>query len=89
MTTIKMTSGEFTFLARLEEEKTPESSRWLLEQLPLTVTMIQGHGAAEPSLLTSTASAEALSSNTPQAIRFRAKFSCIREMKWEAQGNIS
>ncbi|PKG25347.1 DUF3830 family protein [Niallia nealsonii] len=42
MTLLKMTSGNFEFIVRTEEGNTPESCKWLLEQLPLTVQMIQG-----------------------------------------------
>lgn len=41
MTKIKMTSGSFEWIARLEEETAPASSRWLLERLPLSIEMIQ------------------------------------------------
>ncbi|MEY8338851.1 DUF3830 family protein [Lachnospiraceae bacterium 62-35] len=41
MKMVKMTSGRFTFTARLEEEKSPETCKWLLKQLPWDVGMIQ------------------------------------------------
>ena len=40
MKKIKITSGEFTFIARLEEEESPESCKWLLSMLPWTDSMI-------------------------------------------------
>ena len=40
MKKIKITSGAYTFIARLEEEKSPESCRWLLSMLPWTDSMI-------------------------------------------------
>ncbi len=36
---VKMTSADFEFVARLEEEKSPETCKWLLEQLPWKVDM--------------------------------------------------
>lgn len=41
MKKIKITSGRYTFIAKLEEEKTPESCRWLLNKLPYKAVMIQ------------------------------------------------
>ncbi|MEY8337565.1 DUF3830 family protein [Lachnospiraceae bacterium 62-35] len=40
MKKIKITSGEFEFIARLEEEKSPETSKWLLSMLPWTDSMV-------------------------------------------------
>lgn len=40
MKKIKITSGEFCFIARLEEEKSPETCKWLLSMLPWTDSMI-------------------------------------------------
>lgn len=40
MKKIKLTSNKFTFIARLEEEKNPETCKWLLGKLPWTVEMI-------------------------------------------------
>ncbi len=37
---IKITSGEYEFIARLEEEKSPESCKWLLSMLPWTDSMV-------------------------------------------------
>ena len=37
---IKITSGKYEFIARLEEEKSPESCKWLLSMLPWTDQMI-------------------------------------------------
>ncbi|MBY7144205.1 DUF3830 family protein [Virgibacillus sp. NKC19-3] len=41
MTHIKMKSGDFTFTARLDEEGTPETSKWFLKQLPFKISVIQ------------------------------------------------
>ena len=40
MKKIKLTSGDFTFLAQLEEGKSPETAKWLLKQLPWHIEMI-------------------------------------------------
>lgn len=37
---IKMTSNKFTFIARLEEEKSPKTCEWFLSMLPYTDRMI-------------------------------------------------
>lgn len=36
-----MTSGDFIFIARMEEKKAPETCKWFLEQLPFEAPMIQ------------------------------------------------
>ncbi|TWH58120.1 uncharacterized protein DUF3830 [Desulfitobacterium sp. LBE] len=40
MTRIKITSGEFSFVGRLEEEKSPKTCEWFLNLLPYKETMI-------------------------------------------------
>ncbi len=40
MKKIKLTSGGFTFVARLEEGKSPKTCEWLLKRLPWTIEMI-------------------------------------------------
>ncbi|MCL2547848.1 MAG: DUF3830 family protein [Symbiobacteriaceae bacterium] len=39
MKRVKLTSGEYSFIARLEEEKSPETCAWLLAKLPWEVAM--------------------------------------------------
>lgn len=41
MTTIKITSAGFTFTAKLEQEKAPETCAWFMERLPMKLEMIQ------------------------------------------------
>ena len=41
MKKVKMTSGKFTFIARLQEEKSPVTCKWLLDRLPWDAKMIQ------------------------------------------------
>jgi len=41
MTLIKLTSGSFTFTAKLEEDKAPETCAWFLNRLPMKLEMIQ------------------------------------------------
>ena len=38
---IKLTSNEFTFIARLEEEKSPQTCKWFLNLFPFTGEMMQ------------------------------------------------
>jgi hypothetical protein len=38
---IKMASSKFTFIARLEEKKSPQTCKWFLNLLPFTGDMIQ------------------------------------------------
>ena len=40
MKKIKLTSGKYTFIARLEETKSPETCKWLLSKLPWDIEMI-------------------------------------------------
>lgn len=40
MKKVKITSKEFTFIARLEEEKSPKTCEWLLKLLPWKADMI-------------------------------------------------
>ena len=40
MKKVKLTSGDFTFIARLEEEKSPETCKWLLSKLPWKIDMV-------------------------------------------------
>jgi hypothetical protein len=42
MTKIKITSGDYTFIGRLEEEKAPKTCEWFLNKLPYSATFIQG-----------------------------------------------
>jgi len=39
MKLIQLTSGKFQFLAKLEEERSPQTCKWLVDQLPWEVEM--------------------------------------------------
>lgn len=39
MKKVRLTSAGFTFIARLEEEKSPETCKWLLNLMPWTIDM--------------------------------------------------
>ena len=42
MKRIKITSGQYTYLARLEEETTPQTCAWFLKKLPFKTHISQG-----------------------------------------------
>lgn len=42
MTQIKITSGDYTFIGKLEEEQAPKTCEWFLNQLPYKAHFIQG-----------------------------------------------
>ncbi|MBY7144203.1 DUF3830 family protein [Virgibacillus sp. NKC19-3] len=41
MKKMKITSGDYIFVAELDEEGTPETSKWFLKQLPMEISVIQ------------------------------------------------
>ncbi|TWH58128.1 uncharacterized protein DUF3830 [Desulfitobacterium sp. LBE] len=51
MTSIKITSGKFTFIGRLEEEKCPKTCEWFLNLLPYKETMIHVSWSGQASFI--------------------------------------
>ncbi|MDQ7092640.1 DUF3830 family protein [Desulfosporosinus sp. PR] len=51
MTKIKITSGKFTFIARLEEEKSPKTCEWFLNLLPYQETIIHVSWSGQASFI--------------------------------------
>ena len=48
---IKMTSGNFTFLAQMEEGKAPKTCEWFLNLLPFKAQMIQARWSGQSTFI--------------------------------------
>lgn len=51
MTRIKITSGKFTFIGKLEEEQCPKTCAWFLNLLPYRETMIHVSWSGQASFI--------------------------------------